>query len=219
MEITFFGQSFFQLALKNRGNQTVGLALDPFSAEIGLVVPNISADILLLSHNHQDHNNISAISGKPFVIQSPGEYEVKEVLITGIPAFHDNQQGKERGLVIIYKIEVEGLKLCHLSDLGQGELTDEQIEQIGEVDVLFCPVGGVYTIDAKQASNIIAQIEPRVVIPMHYQMPKLKVELDDLEKFLKQMGQEDVLKEKKFKVSPKILPQEETKVVVLEPCL
>ncbi|OIO45363.1 lactamase [bacterium (Candidatus Gribaldobacteria) CG23_combo_of_CG06-09_8_20_14_all_37_87_8] len=216
MEITFYGQSFFEVQAKNSENQTIGLVFDPFSVEIGLSLPKISSQIVLLSHDHPDHNNAKAILGDPFIIKNAGEYEVKGILIKGIPAFHDNSFGKERGSVIIFKIEVEGMKLCHLSDLGQAELTDEQVEEIGEVDVLFCPVGGVYTIDVKQASHIVSQIEPRLVIPMHYKLPKLNIELDELGKFLKQMGQEEPQKEKKFKVSPKTLPLEETNIIVLE---
>lgn len=217
MDIIFHGQSFFEVFLKNAEGQPVRLVIDPFDEKLGLKMPKVSADIAFISHDHYDHANIKAIAGNPLVVNGLGEYEAKGVFAAGIPAFHDNVLGKERGRVVIYKIEAEDIKLCHLSDLGQKELTDEQVEDIGEVDVLFCPVGGKYTIDAKEAANIISQIEPRLVIPMHYKLPQLSVDLEGVEKFLKQMGKEDAVKEKKLKVSAKNLPAEETEIKVLEP--
>jgi len=217
MEIIFHGQSFFEISLKNNDSKQVNIAIDPFGDEIGLKPPKAEADILLLSHNHKDHSNTDIISGDYFLIDSLGEFEVKGVLVQGIAAFHDNTQGKDRGSVVIFKIDAEGIKLCFLSDLGQDELSSEQVEEIGEVDVLFCPVGGNYTINAKGAAHIISQIEPRLVIPMHYFLPGLKAELESVEKFLKQMGDENPEKTKKLKVNLKTLPLDETKILVLEP--
>lgn len=217
MQILWHGQSFFEISAKGEGAELVRIALDPFGDKIGLKVPKAEADILLVSHSHEDHNNIEAIKGAPFLIDSPGEYEVKGIFVKGISAFHDNQQGKDRGVVVIYRIEAEGMVVCHLSDLGQKELTPEQVEEIGEVDILMMPVGGTFTVDAKDASEIISQIEPRMVIPMHYKIPGLTVDLNPVDKFLKEMGEEGIKPEPKLKVSLKDLPQEETKIVVLEP--
>jgi len=217
MIITWYGQACFEIAAKNRENGDTVIIIDPFSEETGLKAPKLTADVLLISHAHFDHNNVKAVSGEYFLINSPGEYEIKEVFIQGIPAFHDNQNGKERGEVIIYKIEAEGIKICHLSDLGQKELTSEQLEQIGDVDILLIPVGGKFTIDAKDASEIISQIEPRIVIPMHYRLPNQKIEIDGVDRFLKVMGEEGVSPEKKLKITAKNLPAEETKIIVLEP--
>jgi len=216
MNIIWKGQSFFVIDVKGRENGVVRVAIDPYDNKLGLRVPNIEADILLISHAHSDHSNAKAISGRPFTIDSTGEYEVKDVFVKGISAFHDSTEGKERGNVIVYKIEAEGLKLCHLSDLGQKELSPEQLESIGEVDILMIPVASEHSLDAKMASQIISQIEPRIVIPMHYKLPKLKVNLDGVEKFLKVMGAEDTKPEKKLKITPTHLPVEETKIVVLE---
>jgi len=216
MNIIWKGQSFFEITVKGKESEIVKIAIDPFDAKIGLRIPKTEADVLLITHDHSDHSNVKAISGKPFVIKELGEYEIKDVFVKGIPAFHDSTEGKERGQNIIYKIVVEGLKLCHLGDLGQKELTPEQLEEIGEVDILMIPVGGTYTIDAKQASEIIAQIEPRIVIPMHYKIPGLKVQLEGVAKFLKIMGAEDSQKEKKLKITKAHLPAEETKIIVLE---
>lgn len=217
MQITWYGQSCFEIIAKNKENGEAVIVIDPFTDETGLKVPKLTADVLLVSHNHFDHNNIKAVGGEPFLINSAGEYEVKDVFVQGIKAWHDNQGGKERGEVIIYKIEAEGIKLCHLSDLGQKELTSEQLEQIGDVDVLFLPVGGKYTIDAKDAAEIVSQIEPRIVIPMHYKIANLKTDIDGVDKFLKVMGEETVQPEKKLKITAKNLPTEETRIIILEP--
>lgn len=219
MNITWYGQSCFEIVAKNKENSDTIIVIDPFSEEIGFKLPKLTADVLLVSHQHVDHNNVKAVNGNPFLISSCGEYEVKDAFVQGFPAFHDNKQGKERGEVIIYKIEIEDIKICHLSDLGQNELTSEQMEQIGDVDILMVPVGGKYTIDAKDASEIISQIEPRIVVPMHYNLPnaKSKAELDGVDRFLKVMGEEGITPEKKLKITAKNLPAEETKIVVLEP--
>ena len=217
MYIIWHGQSFFELIIRGRDNGEVKMAIDPYDKSIGLRLPKVSADILLVSHQHKDHNNISAVLGKPFIIDGPGEYEIKDVFIKGIPAFHDEAEGKERGGVVMYKIEAEDIKLAHLSDLGQRELTDSQLEALGEVDALILPVGSSHSLDAKGAANIISQIEPRLVIPMHYKIPKLKIALEPVSKFLKTMGAEGAKPEKKLKLTPKTLPAEETKIIVLEP--
>ncbi len=217
MTITWHGQSFFEIQTKDREGNEIKLAIDPFDEDLGLRVPKIRADILLISHLHHDHSNKKAITGTPFVVEEPGEYELKGISIKGIPAFHDNSEGKERGMVTIYKMEVEDVKICHLSDLGQKELNENQLEELGEVDILMLPVGGTYTIGPKEAATLISQIEPKIVIPMHYKLPKLKLNLEGIEKFLKVMGAEDRQPQKKLKVSLKDLPKEETEIVVLTP--
>lgn len=217
MTINWHGQSFFEVRSRERGGSEIKIAIDPFDETLGVRVPKAAAEILLISHSHSDHSNKKAITGTPFLIEEPGEYEIKEVFIKGIPAFHDNSRGKERGVVTIYKIEAEAIKVCHLSDLGQKELTAEQLEEIGEVDILMIPVGGIYTIGPKEAATIISQIEPKIVIPMHYKIPKLKFNFEKVEKFLKVMGQEEIPPQKNLKIKAKDLPKEEMKIVVLQP--
>lgn len=173
MQIIWHGQSCFQIVVSRGKNGQAAIVIDPFSEEIGLRPPKLEADILLITHDHYDHNNVKAVSGSPFLISGPGEYEIKEVFIQGVPAFHDNSQGKERGQTTIYVIEAEELRVCHLGDIGQKELTSEQLEKIGEVDILMIPAGGIYTIDSKDALKIMSQIEPKIIIPMHYSLPKL----------------------------------------------
>ena len=217
MQIIWHGQSCFQIIARREKNNQVLIVIDPFSEEIGLRVPKLEADILLITHSHHNHNNIKAVSGTPFLIEGPGEYEIKDVALQGIPTWHDNLLGKERGANTIYTIEVEGMRLCHLGDLGQKELTADQLEKIGEVDILMIPVGGIYTISSKEAPKIMAQIEPKIIIPMHYQVPKLKIKLDGLDKFLKIMGIKSIESLPKLSIKKKDLSEEEAKIIVLKP--
>ena len=183
MQIQWFGQSFFKLQAKNNEEEVI-IAIDPYDDSYGLKVPKFSADIVTISHNHPDHNNLDAIKGEPFIINGPGEYETKNIFVYGIPSWHDDQQGQKRGNNTIYRLTVEDMNIIHLGDLGH-TLDDEQLEKMNGVDILMIPIGGDVTIDAKKANDIIAEIEPRIVIPMHYQIPGLKVKLDPLETFLK----------------------------------
>ncbi|MDP2966958.1 MAG: MBL fold metallo-hydrolase [bacterium] len=217
MTIFWHGQSCFQIISSQGKNNHVNIVIDPYSEDIGLKVPKLEADILLITHGHHDHNNIKAVAGTPFLINGPGEYEIKEVFIQGISAFHDSSSGKERGVNTIYTIEAEELRICHLGDLGQKELTPEQIDKIGQVDILMIPTGGVYTISAKEAVKIMSQIEPNIIIPMHYQLPKLKLKLDGLDKFLKTMGIKKLDSLPKLSIKKKDVLPEEAKIIVLNP--
>lgn len=234
MQIIWHGQSCFQIIVsQGKNNQArlsfasrnlsgqVSIVIDPFDETIGLKFPKLEADILLITHNHHDHNNAKAVSGSPFLIKGPGEYEVKGIYVQGVPAFHDNSQGKERGTDTIYTIETEDLKLCHLGDLGQNELTAEQLEKIGDIDILMIPVGGFSTISAKEALKIMAQIEPKITIPMHYQIPKLNPpaggKLDSLDNFLKMTGIKKLEPISKLSIKKKDISSEEAKIIVLKP--
>ena len=251
MQIFWKGQSCFQIISQIAKNSQVYIVTDPFDESVGLRVPKLEADILLISHSHSDHNNKKAVSSVvagqiPFIIEGPGEYEIKGIFIQGIHSWHDEDYnpptasevpsrrvaggsesrsslrserapgGKERGENTIYTIEAEDLKLCHLGDFGQKELLDEQLEKIGGVDILMIPVGGIYTIDSKIASKIISQIEPKIVIPMHYQIPRLRVKLEGLDKFLKALGTKSIEPQNKLSIKKKDLPQEGVKIVVLK---
>lgn len=222
MQIIWKGQSCFQIITQSGKSSQVYLVIDLFDESIGLRVPKLEADILLISHSHPDHNNKKAISSPipgqaPFTIEGPGEYEIKNVFIYGIFSWNDEKEGKERGDNTIYTIEVENLKLCHLGDFGQKELSGEQIESIGDVDILMIPTGGTYTIDSRTAAKIISQIEPKIVIPMHYQIPKLRLKLEGIDKFLKAMGSKSTESQNKLSIKNKDLPSEGVKIVVLNP--
>ena len=215
MIINWFGQSCFKIA----GDKTT-LITDPFDNSLGLKVPRLASDIVTVSHGHDDHNNVGAVRGlnqdAPFIIDTPGEYEIKNVFVHGISSFHDNQQGAQRGPNIIFRIEIDGVSIAHLGDLGHA-LENGQIEKLEGVDILLIPVGGNYTINAKQATETITQLEPRIVIPMHYHLPGLKAKVDDVSGFCKEMGVTAKEKVPKFKVTKKDLPQEDLQVVILEP--
>ncbi len=215
MDIYWYGQACFKLKGK-----TASVIIDPYNPEFtGLKLPKeLQGDVVLVSHEHQDHNNWEAVTSssgkKPMKFNDPGEYEVGGVVISGISSFHDDTQGSERGKNIIFHMMFDGLDIVHLGDLGQAKLTEEQIAQIGEVDILLVPVGGIYTIDAKVASNIVSQLEPKIIIPMHYKMEGLKFELAGVEGFLKEMGAEAVTVQPKLSIIKDKLP-EEPQVVVL----
>ena len=211
MDITWLGQACFKLRGKN-----ATLVLDPYESEFtGLKLPkDMDANIVLVTHGHEDHNNTGVVTGQPKIFEGPGEYEIGGVVVTGISSFHDNSEGKERGLNTIYNITMDGLRVVHLGDLGQESLTQKQIEEIDETDILFVPVGGVYTIDGEDAAKIVVQLEPKIIIPMHYRIEGLKFELESVDKFLKEMGAEGVVPQPKLLITKDKLP-EEPQVVVL----
>jgi L-ascorbate metabolism protein UlaG (beta-lactamase superfamily) len=215
MQIQWFGHSCFRITAKNDSGE-VSIVTDPFGEKYGLKVPKLTADVLTISHQHQDHNNTDTVKGDPFIITNPGEYETKGVFVYGIPGFHDNKQGSERGVNTIYNIRVEDLTIVHLGDLGH-PLTNEQLEMIQNVDILCIPVGGTYTINAQEAIEVITQIDPRIVIPMHYMLPGLKLsqEIDGVEKFISASGL-PVEKMPRLKITKKELPQDSTKLIILE---
>lgn len=212
MEIKHVGHSCFEIKSKN-----TTIVTDPYSEEVGLELPKLKANIVTISHDHYDHNNADAVEGvgdkKPFVVNSPGGYEIEGVLIEGISTYHDDQGGKLRGINIVYDIKIEGVTFCHLGDLGSN-LTEEQIEELDGVDVLFVPVGGKFTLDAEGAAKIVNKIEPRIVIPMHYKVDGLKIDLDNVDKFIKEMGL-TAEKLESLKVEKKDLPQEGMRLVII----
>lgn len=210
MDITWYGQSCFRLKGKS-----VTVVTDPFNPEYtGLKFPKLAADIVTVSHEHGDHNNVTAIEGSPFVVRGPGEYEVKGVYVVGVETWHDASGGKERGENVAYAITIDDVSVCHIGDLGH-KFSPEQLEILNGIDMLLVPVGGVYTVDAEKATEIIAQLEPSIVIPMHYQIEGLKFQLAPVSDFLKEMGKEEIQPISKLSITREKLPSE-TQVIVLE---
>lgn len=212
MYITWLGHSAFKFQDKI-GSDGVTVITDPFDDKIGLRMPKIEADILTISHDHEDHNNTGAIKGKPFLIHCAGEYEIKNIAIEGVQVPHDDKDGKERGMVTAYRFDMDDISIAHLADLG-GPLNSKQLETLGNVDVLLIPVGGKFTLDAKKAVEVVSQIEPRIVIPMHYAVPGLIYDLDSVDKFIKELGVKPRMEEK-LKVTKRDLPQEDMELVIL----
>ena len=209
MEILPLGHSSFKI----RGKQAI-VVTDPYDGkDMKVKFPkHVEANIVTVSHRHYDHNAIDLVGGSPFVVTGPGEYEIKGVSIIGVDSFHDTENGKDRGHNTMYRIEMDGVKIIHLGDLGH-MLTSAQIDALDGVDILCIPVGGVYTIDATVASQLVSDLEPRIVIPMHDN--RSNDELAPLDAFLKVMNKGEVIPVPKLVVSRDKLPAE-MQVVVLE---
>ncbi|HLZ56253.1 MAG TPA: MBL fold metallo-hydrolase [Ktedonosporobacter sp.] len=215
MEITWLGHACFQLRGKN-----VTLVTDPFSPQQGPSqgelprLGKINASIVTVSHNHPGHNNVTAIGGNPHVVRGPGEYEISEVLITGVASYHDNKRGQEHGRNTIYVIHMDDVVICHLGDLGH-TLQEDQLEEVADADVLLLPIAGDNIINATLAAEVVSQVEPRIVIPMHYRQVTGEASAP-LDKFCREMGIETINPQPKFVVTRNSLPAE-TQIVLLSP--
>lgn len=177
MKIQWLGHASF--IIETQGKRII---TDPFDKKYGYQVFSQDVDIATVSHEHLDHNAVHELHGEPRVIKGPGSFALDEITIKGIHSFHDKYQGKNRGSNIMYKISSEGLNLLHLGDLGQ-ILTNGQLAEIGEIDVLLIPVGGNYTIDAKDALTVVKQINPRIIVPMHFKTAHVTIDLAPVEAF------------------------------------
>ncbi len=215
MDITYLGHSSFRIRGKN-----ATVVTDPYDSDmVGLKFPkHVAADIVTISHDHKDHNAVEAIEESPYVINGPGEYEIKGVGIVGVSVFHDNENGAKRGKNTIYRIEIDGISVVHLGDLGH-VMNSAQVDELDGVNILLVPVGGVYTIDPSQATQLINDIEPSIVIPMHYGRAELNQkefgELSPLGAFLKEIGKEGIAPQPKLTITKDKLPAE-MQVVTLE---
>lgn len=209
MIIQWLGQACFKISTKNnQGDFTI--VTDPYNdASAGLKMSHFQADIVTVSCNQDNHNNIEALRGDPYVIVNPGEYETKGVFVYGIPALME----KEKNKLTLFKIISEEVSVAHLGDLSQ-PLTDEQVDRLGNVDILLIPVGGANSLDSKKAAEVIAQIEPRLVIPMTYKIAGQKTDLNGVDDFLKNCGLKSETMDK-LKIAKKDLMTEDTRVIVL----
>lgn len=188
MELTWLGHSCFRLRGKD-----VTLVTDPPSPATGYSLGRLNADIVTISHDHPGHNYVQAVASKdPYVVRGPGEYEIRNVLITGLQTYHDEERGKRLGRNTVYLFHMDDLLICHLGDLGHVLNAKEQ-EEVNGCDVLLLPVGGGNALDASRAVEVVSQVEPQIIVPMHYATPALKASagaLDPVETFCKEMGVE-----------------------------
>ena len=194
------GHSCFRI----RGAHATAIT-DPYSPDLGYSLGKPTARIVTVSHQHPGHSYVQGIDGKPKLVTGPGEYEISGVLIIGMATFHDGEEGRRRGKNTAYLIEVDEVSVCHLGDLGH-VLSTEQVEEVGNVDVLLLPVGGVSTINAPMAAEVVRQLEPKVVVPMHYRTEALARELEPVDRFLKEMGVKEVNYQPKLSLTKASLP-------------
>ena len=208
MEISWLGHACFQIRGKN-----IVLITDPFppqSAPIpreGARKGSLNASIVTVSHNHSMHNGVESVGGNPRVVRGPGEYEISDVLITGVASYHDDQRGQVYGRNTIYIIHMDDLVICHLGDLGH-ILQESQLEEVADADILLIPIGGGNALNPTQAAEVISQIEPRVVIPMHYSVAPTGEISSELTLFCREMGVETIEPQPKFSVTRNSLPGE-----------
>ena len=210
MEITWYGHACFRL--HERGGPTI--VTDPYDNSVGYTLPRLKADIVTISHDHGDHNHVKGVGGRPKLLTIPGEYEIQQVFITGIPTYHDQKKGKERGRNTIFLFNFDGLTVCHLGDLGH-VLNQSQAEASESVDILLIPVGGGATLTAARAAEVVSLLEPRIVVPMHYKTEAINSRFSTVHPFLKEIGSEGSTPRESLKVTRANLP-EETEVVLLQ---
>jgi L-ascorbate metabolism protein UlaG (beta-lactamase superfamily) len=209
-EIKWLGHACFRIRARE-----ATIVMDPVPRSLGYKVDKQRADIVTLSHEHPGHTATEIISGEYKVVHGPGEYEMNEVFITGIRTYHDNKRGEEHGRNTAYLVEVENMTICHLGDLGH-PLSAEQVEALSSVDILIVPIGGGTVLDAEAASEVVGQIDPKMVIPMQYRTPYGDSDREGLERFLKEMAVPEVRGVDKITIRASDL-RESTEVVVLEP--
>jgi len=214
VEITYFGLN----AVRLRGREAT-LMIDPYEPKLGLSPVRLNVQIVIFTHDDPTHFSLQGLSGEPHLVRGAGEFEIKGVAMTGTQTYHDAKKGAERGKNFAYTVELDDLRICHLGHLGHA-LSEDQLEGIGsKIDVLFVPIGGGSHINSAQATEIVSQIEPKLVIPISYKLPGLTLlaqNLEGLEKFVKEMGATDLTPQPKLQISttPSV---DETKLVILEP--
>jgi L-ascorbate metabolism protein UlaG (beta-lactamase superfamily) len=215
MKVKWLGHSCFLITSKGG----VRIVSDPYAVGGGINYSPIkeTADVVVVSHDHGDHSNVSAVQGKPEVVKGSSTKTTKGIQFKGVSSYHDASQGEQRGSNTIFCFNVDDLRLCHLGDLGHA-LSPAQVNEIGAVDILFIPVGGFFTIDGNVASQVCDQLRPKVVIPMHFRTPKCAYPIGGVEDFLK--GKKNVRRVEGSEVEfeREDLPAA-TEIVLLQPAL
>jgi L-ascorbate metabolism protein UlaG (beta-lactamase superfamily) len=215
MQLKWYGHSAFKLTT----DKGLRIIVDPYESGFGnggLTYGKIidEADLVLTSHEHGDHSYVKDIKGKFARIEKEGSHDVAGVKVKAIPCFHDPSQGKERGKNLIFVIEADGLRLAHLGDLGH-HLSSDILEKMGSIDLLLLPVGGFYTIDAKEATDVMNAIKPRLTIPMHYKTEKCAFPITTLDEFTRGKRGVKMMDATELKVTKESLPKE-PEIVVLK---
>jgi len=218
MKVKWYGHASFRIS----SEKGLKIIIDPYEAggfggAIGYgKIPDI-VDIVLVSHDHADHNYVQGLPGSPKIVKGSGSHRVSSLEIRGIATYHDGTKGSERGENTIFCFVLDGLRVCHLGDLGH--VPSEQLaKEIGPVDVLLTPVGGLYTIDPAQATQTVQKLNSRVTIPMHFKTPQCGFPLAAVEEFTKGKPGVKILKASEVEIKKETLPAS-PEIVVLQPAL
>jgi len=210
VEINWYGQTCFRLD----GRESIAIVTDPYSPELGIALPRLQANIVTVSYHDSSCQYLDVVQGPFKLLDGPGEYEIRGIFITGVSTFADDEQGSLRGLNTIFAFDFAGTTICHLGRLGHVP-SQSQVSNLGSVNVLLVPVGGGGSLSSTQASEVIGLFEPDIVVPMRYQVPGLQEDLDEVDSFLKEMGVEEVDRQKTLQVGGSIV-SDETDIVVME---
>jgi len=210
MKIKWLGHACFLIT----SDAGIRIITDPYATGGGISYGEIteSAEIVAVSHDHFDHNNVAAVGGKPEVVR--GTAKVRGIEFRGIASYHDNTEGKQRGTNTMFCFEVDGIRVCHLGDLGH-QLSDKQVAELGKIDILLIPVGGYYTIDAKVATQVCNRLKPKVIIPMHFKTDKCALPIAGVGEFLKGKEGANRLDASEVKFKPEEFPPT-TQIIVLK---
>jgi len=210
MKIKWLGHSSFLI----ESEKGIKIITDPFDETVGYKLSRSKVNIVTVSHEHFDHNYVRGVKGRPVVFKGLVNRESHKMEFRGIASYHDSVCGAQRGSNTIFVIKADGLNLCHLGDLGH-ILNSDKLAEIGDVDILFIPVGGFYTIDSSQATQITKDIKPKIVIPMHYKTEAIKFSIDPVEIFLSENDNVQRLESNEFAITEETLPKS-TQIYVLQ---
>jgi len=215
LKIKWLGHASFLIT----SDSGVRVITDPYTRGGGIAYGQIqeTADVVTMSHKHQDHNNVGAVKGRPVVVDTPGARTIKGIEFLGVPSYHDEAKGAQRGPNIIFCFTMDGVRVCHLGDLGH-ELDAAKVKEIGTVDVVLAPVGGFYTIDCRQAGGVCESLKPKVVIPMHVKTAKCDYPITGVEDFLKGRKNVNRVSASEIEIKKDKLPVE-TETIVLQHAL
>ena len=215
MKIKWLGHASFMII----SDSEIKIITDPYLTGGNLSYGEIreSADVVTVSHDHSDHNNVAAVRGNPKVVSKAITTDVRGIKLNGIPCYHDDAQGKQRGNNILFCFEVDGIRVCHLGDLGH-LLSDREVAELGTVDILLIPVGGFYTIDARVAGQVCDRLKPKVIIPMHFKNNRCAYPIAGVDEFLRDKRWVEHSNTSEVEFKPEEL-RTTTQIIVVKPAL